>query len=826
MGALAGKAQPCVTFRELSPRLDTRSTPTASSRAAHWLLYLISCAFLLFGPGRAHAGDAVFVAAAGTTHQLNHYLQVLEDPAGKLSLPEVVARRTEFRSLQQVRTGDYTSTVYWFRVTIDFSSYGEPYSYFIKEFQHLGRLTLYYHDGDELVQQAVDETRPHADRLISLRNYLFRIPTPTKAGPTTYYFKLEPRGHRAQVEVSWSSANNALEQTGQTQLWLGLVFGAVIALCAYNLFLWWFTRYRPYAYYVYYLGCFTLVMADLNGFPSQISTLSPEFTRFFVLCLYGTMHGGIRFTKGLFELHAKVPMVHRYLTVCEWGLAAGAIYALFAPVGSAYQVPVYFIPPCLIGGIVAGLIRWRQGFEPAKYFSIGWLIYGTATLAFCFQIIGILPASKITTYIVQAGAVWEGLWLSFALAYRIRLLDAEAQRSLQERQQSLMAEQAALKQARDAMAEKNKFLSVFVNIASHELRTPMQSLVAATDLIEISASDSTARSADIRKALERIRSAISKMKLQLRDLAEFSRTSVAAPAPIVCHEPFELSAIAAELKETFGSAASDAGLALHIRVSPIDAPTLLGDPLRILQVASNLVGNSIKYTPSGSIDVELLAPTTSDSHLYLTVRDTGIGIPEQDISRITDAFERGSNLPARSQGKGLGLAVVKSLVEAMRGQLTIESAVGRGTEMRISLPMRLDQVGGPPTVLVIDDELAAEFAKLLSSVGCKVVTAADGYEGVAKAGIQAFDLIILDIQMPGINGTDVARAIRTGEGPSKDCPIAALTAFPNSIPPEDVRKLFSRVCEKPMDRRALRALVADLVPGGISRLDTRADEQA
>jgi len=257
-----------------------------------------------------------------------------------------------------------------------------------------------------------------------------------------------------------------------------------------------------------------------------------------------------------------------------------------------------------------------------------------------------------------------------------RLAELAMRKAAEEQISAVSARMAALDEADASQAVRQ----TFVNVVAHELRTPMQMVITAVDLIEMLVAQNN--TSDLKNPMGRIRLAVEMMRTQLSDIAEFARTS--DPRLSIRMKPLTLSDIARRVTETYSPAATDKGLQFAVTVTPDKPPNVLGDPMRISQVIGNLLDNAIKYSDTGSIHVTL---EVNDQGLLVRVSDEGVGIEESDYAVVTQPFRRGRNVPKETPGSGLGLTIVNKLVELMGGRLEIARANPHGTVVSAYLPL-------------------------------------------------------------------------------------------------------------------------------------------
>ena len=391
----------------------------------------------------------------------------------------------------------------------------------------------------------------------------------------------------------------------------------------------------------------------------------------------------------------------------------------------------------------------------------------------------------------------------------------------------VVAEQA-LVQARDEALAGEKAKADLLVVMSHEIRTPLNGMIGTIELL-----DSTDLAPHQREYV-RIMAASGKLLMHhVNDVLDIARLD--SGKSVLSLTPVDLAGVVQEVLENQGPTSQSHGNTL-VFVPPDGGPRLvLGDAALVRQVLLNLVGNAVKFTRDGVISVQLLYPE-SQGLTQIVVHDSGIGISADDLDRIFEDFVTlDPTYARRASGTGLGLGIVRRIVTRMGGQVRVESAAGEGSTFRISLPLTFLHGAGPEAaaalaplpapglnVLVVEDN---EFNRLivrdmLIKDGHSVTVAADGAAGVTLAEAVRFDVVLMDISMPGMDGLQAAQLIRGGQGASRDTPIVALTA--HALPEETDRFRTSGgmqdVLTKPVTRDMLRAVLARL-PFGPMRTD-------
>ncbi|HYC98882.1 ATP-binding protein [Brevundimonas sp.] len=387
----------------------------------------------------------------------------------------------------------------------------------------------------------------------------------------------------------------------------------------------------------------------------------------------------------------------------------------------------------------------------------------------------------LPTFGAIATGEWRELLIAIAcLLYMSHLVVAVRQSSMTTTalQSARDAEQRARQKAEVASAAKSDFLAV----VSHEIRTPMNAVISAANLLRRTRLDTRQR-----EHVSMLIDAGDVLMGLLNDVLDFSKIEAGKmeleSADMVVRERL------ATLGRLWEPRATANGVRLTLRIAPEVPEAVRTDPLRFQQILFNLLSNAVKFTLDGEI---VVAVNWEDARLSVAVSDTGCGIPADRLAQVFNSFEQADvGTTRRHGGTGLGLSISRKLAEIMGGTLTVASVEGEGSTFTLRLPM--DAVEGAAirperqaetagslqgrSILAADDHEVNRriLTLLLEPHGCRLILVENGAEALEAASNQSFDAILMDMQMPVMDGLEATRRIRQG-AVNGDTPVIALTA--------------------------------------------------
>ncbi len=395
-----------------------------------------------------------------------------------------------------------------------------------------------------------------------------------------------------------------------------------------------------------------------------------------------------------------------------------------------------------------------------------------------------------------------------------------------------------LLKAMEAAQESERAKSYFLATMSHELRTPLNAVIGYSELTQ----DHSLSAQEREHNLKNINFAANTLLKLINDILDLSKLEAGQMG--IFKTAIDVSAVADEFKNIFKFAASKKGITLNV-VLENKIPVLMFDILRLRQILMNVVGNAIKFTNSGGIDVKISFEnkTKKTGNLLIEVKDTGIGIDGKNLQKVFNAFEQDNLQRVRgqgaSEGTGLGLAIVKRLLEKMDGTVAVESAIGKGTTFKFRfenveisdtpastsehhatvevehIAVNIEDYKFSLNILIVDDVQMniKVLGRMLKNMGIEVVEALTPEGALDVLKTYKPDMIMTDLWMPNMSGEELAKKIREDER-LKDVPIVAVTADTQIL---DEGHIFADVLFKPITMRSIFAVLDHHLPKSKNR---------
>ena len=731
---------------------------------------LLSCLPFLAGADVAGPPDGgVVVASPLAEVALVPRARIVKDPDGTITAEEilnlpVVADAPTGRRMASFGFSDAT---YWFSVPIENLDSAPLQRLLVFEPTWLDdvQVTLVEPDGTRQVYAGGD-LLAFRQRTIPHRKINFDLTLPP--GRSRLLVRTQTRDPFVVGMTLWE--RSAFFQADSHESgYFGIVYGAAGALLLFNLFLFFSVREKIYAAYIAYLLTFLVTHATYNGhlFP-LLWPDSPAWGNWaHSIFIYLFQLAGLFFAIQFLELRTKLRQAYRWaMGLALASIVSSVLTALLGGyrlhVSSSILWVVVYSPFVLM----LGLLSLRSGNRAARYFLPATAAGFIGSFITASTVSGFIRFSFYTYHAVDFGMLIDAVLLSLALADRLRLSRAEADHAKAE---LMEAGYNYARQLEETVAQRTQELSrantikdKFFAIVAHDLRGPVGGLALLFNDAVRSTDDLTDEMLNI------VRTTTLSTKNFLEELLTWARSQM---GEIDCHPvAFDMSPMLTETQELFSAQAQAKGIRLDMKVET--CCWVFADTAMTHTILRNLTHNALKFTTSGgSVGASL---RQEEGQCLVTITDTGVGMNEetlQDIFRM-DIKPQSSPGTHNESGTGLGLILCKEFAEKNGGAIGARSEPGKGTSFWFSLPVAKEsEIVDPAAImekarflkvlLAEDDKLHRDAsARVLRDLGCSLMLANDGAEAVRLASSHDFDLILMDIDMPRVDGIAATKRIR------------------------------------------------------------------
>ncbi|KXJ61278.1 MAG: DNA-binding protein [Alteromonas sp. Nap_26] len=478
---------------------------------------------------------------------------------------------------------------------------------------------------------------------------------------------------------------------------------------------------------------------------------------------------------------------------------------------------------------IAPYLVLSNGLLPATLIPIGTIFPVLLLKGWWRLLLMVILVSCSFLVPLHAGTYDSAIWLrvcitNITVSLLIFALSHLLESALTESKNKALELDDALEKEKQALASQSRFLATM----SHEIRTPLNGILGLTDVVLANTITEQAR-----PNLEKIQCSGQSLNRILNDILDLSKLN--AGKLNLEFMPIDLKLIVKECMALYAPIANEKGVSLHIDIARDMSTLVIGDATRISQVLNNLISNAVKFTQQGSVRLSLTFQFTSsgDHVVHFSVMDTGEGISEQQQHIIFDAYAQADSRVNRVHGgTGLGLQIVKNLVEAMGGEIVVNSSPGNGSHFQFSLPLAITTIKEPKFTIVEpkryfsghvlvaeDNPINQAVAKsLLEMMGITVALANNGQEAIDSALAMTFDLILMDLHMPEVNGAEAAKLLREL---NVTTPIIAFTAAVISDEINNALKSgMDGYLTKPVNKNALHTVLSKYLRTSQNRVDS------
>nr|WP_313403376.1 7TM diverse intracellular signaling domain-containing protein [Pseudomonas sp.] len=759
---------------------------------------------------------------------LGQSMYVFEDVRGDASIDDIASPAVQgsFRLHDKpVLNAGYSRSVFWLRLDLEYrpeQAQGDRNWLLELAYPPLDHLELYLpdEDGSFALAQRTGDALPFDSRQIRQNNYLFELnlePGQTKR----VYLRLESQGS-IQAPLTLWAPNAYLEQQPGRIYVLGIIYGVLLVMLVYNLFIFVSVRDTSYLYYILYIASFGLYQVSVNGAGIEYFWPdSPWWANAATPFLIGAAAlFGCQFARSFLHTAEHSPWVDRLLLLLMVCGVVVMLLALSVSYATALRLATYLALLFTVVIFAAGILAWLRGMRVARYFIFAWTAFLAGGIVNTLMVLGYLPNVFLTMYASQIGSALEVGLLSLALADRINAMKEERTRILQEAGRKLEA-------LNQELADSNRFKDEFLATVTHELRTPMNGVIGSLELMQTVKMD-----VELEQYQKTAAASARDMMRMVNDILALTELQAGKLYPR--HEAFSLRGLFDGLRAHYAPRAEDKGLRFTLELEDSLPDILEGDAAKLAQALGYLLDNAIKFTNEGGVTLQVGRTGNPGNNLPLSVvvSDTGIGFAQSEGDLYQRFHQLDGSMTRKYGGLGIGLAICRQLVDLLGGSLSHESQPGVGSRFRLNVPLTLPEQQPAPalrsqrlssgvalrqaqqcTVLIVEDNAINQLVTrgMLLKLGYRVRTADNGAEALELLRGETVDAVLLDCQMPVMDGFATCRAIRALPG-CAELPVLAITAHSHSGDRERCLAAgMSDYLAKPVKFEELRVLLHDWV---------------
>ncbi|WP_150803217.1 hybrid sensor histidine kinase/response regulator [Pseudomonas fluorescens] len=723
---------------------------------------------------------------------LGRVMQVFEDVSGEATIADVSSQALagSFKAHDKATlNAGYSHSAFWLKIDLHYRP-GNPAAQrtWLLELAYppLDHLDVYLPDaaGGYRLAQRTGDALPFASRQIRQNNYLFDLdfaPDQRK----TLYLRLQSQGSIQAPLTLWSSTFY-LEEQPQRLYVLGMIYGVLLGMLIYNLFIYLAVRDTSYLYYILYIASFGLYQLSVNG--AAVEYFWPDnpwwanaSTPFFIGAagLFGS-----QFARSFLQTASHSRWLDRLLL----GLIACSAVVVALSLMTSYALALRLATALALAFTVtifaAGVFVWCRGLRVARYFIIAWSAFLFGGVINTLMVLGYLPNVFLTMYSSQIGSALEVALLSLALADRINSMREQQARTLLDAGQKLEV-------LNQQLAHSNRLKDEFLSTLTHELRTPMNGVIGSLELMQ---------TVDLDPELEQYQQTAAGSARDMMRMVNgiLTLTELQAGRLKVQRQDFSLRGVLDALQMQFAANAMSKALDFQLEVAKGLPDRLQGDSAKLAQCLECLLDNAIKFTRVGGLVLRVTGKSAGEGRVALcfAVIDTGIGFTNLDEATLYQRFfQLDGSMTREYGGLGVGLAICRQLIELLGGGLTHQSEPGRGSCFQLEVEFDSDSArpsvvgqalpaNAPITrrtpqecrVLLIDDSSIEQLVVrgMLLKLGYRVLTADSARATLDLLRRESFDAVLLHSQLARLDGVSLCCQLRALPGYAQ-LPVLAVT---------------------------------------------------
>ncbi|MCG8312836.1 MAG: ATP-binding protein [Pseudomonadales bacterium] len=708
-------------------------------------------------------------------------IYVFRDESASLTIKEIrqlANSRFQIQATATPNAGIDGNAHYWLKMDVQSD---KDHAIFLElAFPTLEKVTLYQIEDSKIVNTfETGFATPVKDRTFKDNNFVFPI-TLTQKQVSTLYIRVQTQGPII-IPINFWEKDSFYENNLNSHSLMAMYLGLVLALAIYNAILYFSVKDKTYLFYTLHLLGICWFQMSMMGYTAIYlwGDIASELRyREAPIAAALAITVAFQFTRQFLNIKALSQRLDRTLNIGSFIGFGFAIACSFAPLGPIIPAlfAIHFLSVCIL--VIAAIYALNNGMRSARYFLTGWGIFIAGSMVQIQMYQNLLPFNFLTSQAILFTSGIEAILMSLALADRINLM----------RQDKVKYHKEALQSAEESNELKDQFLATI----SHELRTPMNGVLGALELVNFRNLPPEDRSAinvarlSSKRMLTLINGLLNYTEAQLDDVYVNKRAFKL---------PLDINDLVTHLEQACQSKHLETSFSTNFPKST----SFYGDIEKIRTILLHLTENALKFTREGRIDITINVTPQQDNqeqrcNLRVSITDTGVGISPSEQEKIFNAFDQlDADYNRQQGGMGIGLALVKRLVAILGGDIQLFSEPGKGTRFEIILPVEkfseepsdtqerkvsFIHEKYEPFILIAEDNDVNQkiMAALCSKLGYKTIVAINGEAAVSIAKQMSPALIFMDCQMPLMDGFEATRKIRLLNPEMHHVPIIAVTA--------------------------------------------------
>ena len=747
------------------------------------------------------------------------YTTIADVGQRQLTIHDVIAQYESFKSRKLKSENDdlgFTNNHYWAKLELK-NATGQHLNYYLETARPITDLVELYtiSESGKISKSISGDNMDYGNRSFDDRKTIFKIAIPANSN-LRIFIHLKSDGEVINMPMTLRTAESFIRMTSLEQFVFGIFYGILLTAAILYLFFFFALREKTFLYYSLYVVFIGLMQFALDGYFYQLIVPKGGWFPLRAVLIFAMIAGFLlgKYGEVFLNIRKHNKTIGRLFDMLYVSAFILIICLLFVPAAFAICYPLANVLGLLILILIVSsvLYMYYKKIHVDAFFSIGILFLILGFGIFILNNFGQIPNTFMTLNSSKIGTGMEIIFLSLSMGNLIRNLKNE---------KNELTRLALIRSE-----EMNELKSYFLSNISHELRTPLNAIMNLIDSISKEVEDD-----NIKKNCQIIKYSSHSLLSSVNDILDFSK--IEKGELTLEKVEFEPVKVLEHIKNNAMIRANDQGIELDYYKSEGIPALCIGDVTRLAQIVNNVLSNAIKFTSEGKVTFRILATPKPNNKTSLTliIADTGVGITPDKLDRIFDSFTQDNiNNKRKFGGLGLGLYIVKTLVDMQGGKIVMDSKVGIGTTCTITLDFEIAEeqaefivventefdLKGKNILVVEDNAINQMVIRMITKkwLNTNVTYANNGQEGLDQLRSNTFDIVLMDLQMPVMDGYEATIAIRNGKAGASNThiPIIAVTADVMETTKQRVKEIgMNHYISKPLKNETLYLAIQNLL---------------